>query len=376
MKRLDEKISYLKNSIDSILNKENEIIDIVKGRNEVLELLNEVKNPPRDFHNIVMAFKLPMNRFSERYKYSRKKTEQDIKKEISKIDAPLKNYLGNLILGVNELSKIILRPIGSADTESQNSFKKALDGIQGITDIRDYSQFEDIVNKLKGELRKNFFDSAEKYRNALESNRVSSKDKIRHTVIINNELLEKECNKIDDDYAQKRKEYFNSLEGIVLAYCTYQLELKNAENYDFYSSFLDDKALDKLSILKGKDFEEVIGSLNGLYKKGIIMEDEYIGLKKRLENELKEEKTEIVAGSRGINIEAESIDDIKRRANFISDYKLPLDKAFQIAKLIKDETLARIPRDLAYSLEGNLAELLIRNNPKQHALVGLMRLLV
>ncbi len=363
LRRTDEKIYYLKNSIDTILNEENEILDILKMRNRMLELLKDIRNPLSDFYDFTKAIRLPIDNFSERFRYGRKKTEKVVREYISKIDGPLKNYLGNMILGVNELSKIILQPIDSADIESQDSFRKELAGILGITDIRDYNEFKDIISKLKGGLKKNFFESAEKYRKALESNKASFKEEMQYTAQLNNKLLEKECNNINEDTTKKINEYFSSLEGMVLSYCTYQLELKNVRDDDFYAFFLDDKALNKLSILKSEDFVEVIGSLNSLYKKGNIKEDEYISLKKILENELKEEKTEIVA-SAGKDIKAESIEDIKRRANFIADYKIPLSKALEIAKLIKDENLARIPRELAYGLEGNLAELLIQNNPE------------
>ena len=360
LEKVAEKINYLKSSIENILDNEQKILDIEGKRNRLIKGLNEVRDIHSDFYDSLRS--LIDTAPSEVFRYARKKTEMEVKKDISKVDRQLKNYLENIILVVNELSKIVSHAMGPVDIESENSLKITLSEIQEITDIKDYRELEKVIKKLKSGLRNSFVQNAEKYQKSLETKKIPFEGRMQKIAELNNKLLEEECRKINEGIVKRRADYFNSLEGIVLSFCTYQLELKNSREDDFYTIFLEDKAFDKLSLLKNRQDKEVMDILKNFNEKGNINNDEYISIKKILENELG--KKEIIEKTKREKIKAESIEDIGKRANFIADYKIPLNKALEIAKLIKDESLVRIPRELAANLDGPLAELLIQYNPE------------
>ncbi len=245
------------------------------------------------------------------------------------------------------------------DKEIRENFNKTLKG--AIEKMQNPPESEDVgeddykfyiveINKSM----QDFIRAGDDYKNALKSYKPSFKVKAKETTRLNLSCLEEEIANIQ----KNKRGYFNTLEGLLLAFCTYQLEPREIKNNRDYLGFLYEKADEKLAILKESKIEELVTNLNNLRKKGHISEDEYIFINKILQKQFESEE------SLETKVDKEDFEDVQLRALVISDYDIPTIEALRIAKLTQDENIDVVSRELRIKLGSDLASLLIRDNPE------------
>ncbi len=203
------------------------------------------------------------------------------------------------------------------------------------------------VNKIE-ELKQEFLKESVEYKYALKTYKPKFEGDIKAIARANLRCLEEEIS----TKKTKKNEYLDSLEGLALGYCVYELEAKRVGNWDRdYTEFLRIKSAEKLLKKKSHGAKNIDPFLREFVRKGYISDEEFNYLKSELEKETKTGREE-------------SIDDIKLRAEFISIYNVKGEKALEIAKLVTDENIDRVSSVLPRQFGNELADALISNNPE------------
>ncbi len=362
VQKISEQFSYVGRSIDSMLINEEKILEkvhIYKGSEEFLKRINDYTGSPI-LENIAVLRHGELA--SDNLRYARREARKVIKAELLKMERTLQNYLANVSFPINEVYKMISNPMFKFVPDANiNSLKQMLNKIREATQIKDYGKFDEFIKRLKDNLRGDFLNSTTNYMQVIESYKPQTDEKrIKEIAKLNICLLEEEARSINENKFREEKDYFNSLEGILLAYSTFKLEQRKVGDEDLdYAMFLSDKTEDKLALLKNKPKEDIMINLENLRKGIYITDNEYIFLKISLEKELEKKPEIILKEKKEYNVES-----IQRKALFIADYKIPSNDAIRIAGLVSEEDIARVPRELNGSLESDLVELLIKANPE------------
>ncbi len=281
---------------------------------------------------------------SKTLSHVRKQVAKDFYKKIRDSQREIGCYFANLRCSLSELIKNIHRPSFSfVDSSIINPLKETISKIENCEN-------EDLLglfDKLKTGLMPRFIEQSKLYREAIAAYKPELKDKMKEIAKANLGLLEEEC-------SFRKKAYFNSLEGLVLEFCTYYFESRKADEDSEYFDFLTNKSEEKLANLKEKDISDVIRGLDSLRKRQYIRDDEHNFMRATLINEF----------NIGEKTREDNLEDIQLRAVIIGDYNVTPIEAIRIAKLTTDNNVDNVSRKLPMEVGSELGNILIKNNPR------------
>jgi len=310
---------------------------------ELKPLLKETSNIPLEF-----------------IRCSLRKQKKELEKKALQAQLNYENCFVTLSSTIHDLVKMKDdRMFEFVDKEIKENLDKALQRV--IEKIQNPPKSENVTEddykiciQQLNDVMLDFISVSDNHKNALKSYKPSFKVKAKETTRLNLSCLEEEIANIQ----KNKREHFSTLEGLLLAFCTYQLEPREIKNNGDYLGFLYEKADEKLAILKENKIEELVTNLNNLRKKGHISEDEYIFINKILQKQFESEE------SLETKVDKEDFEDVQLRALVISDYDIPTIEALRIAKLTQDKNVDVVSRELRIKLGSDLASLLIRDNPE------------
>ncbi len=161
---------------------------------------------------------------------------------------------------------------------------------------------------------------------------------------------------------KETRDRFNNREGNLLSYVTYKQEAKKTEETEpvdlDYLTFLDGKADDKLTRLRGERFSDVLEDLVNLHIKGHVSENNLIFFKKMLELEFLPENRP------GLGEPGTMDEDVQIRDLCLQDYGVPKEKSYLIARMIENDDIGRVYKSISAVVGRKIASQFIQNNPE------------
>lgn len=354
-------VNGVKQGLDYLVNNEKELLEGIETSSSFLEDLKKQKESfERDFETN-LAYFLQSKMYNElrilkggdvdslTIKSSRKYFLKCIEREIQNCERKLKMSL--VAVKDSIPSEAEIGDFSQAKKE-RDLLYETITKIYSFVKSEDYTKIAEFINALKIGLREEYAERANTYTEVLIKTEPEIKINPRETAKRNMKLLEEEAQEIK----KEKNSFLDSLEGILLAYCAYQISGRRTENEgeELEAAVeLYNKAIEKLLLFREKYKGDVIEFLDRLRAKEYISEDELVYLRKEIKRELGIEKKE-----------KESVEDVGLKAEYLSDvYRVPTIKALKIAKSIALADIDRIERCLSMNCGAEIAKSLIGHNP-------------
>ncbi|MDO8508143.1 MAG: hypothetical protein Q7S27_00495 [Nanoarchaeota archaeon] len=347
-----------------LLEKKDEIESELKVLNEGRLLLEAYKVIPKE--HLKEMVEIVDDRFTKNilrvvskmgikdivFNYAYAEGLKGLKIRLDNSEKNLQNYILGLNSSLEDLKQILNRSGMNMDKEKYNTFYSCIEEIEDLA-RRDPAELGDFIGKIRQGLEKKFEESAMTYKESLKDFRPSYKSQMKQIAKKNIELLDMEAGELEKQ--KNRGEYFSTLEGLLLAYSTFKLESRRIDEADDYSLFLEEKADEKLSLLKDKYPDKITEGLKTLRENGDLTDNEYIFLKTNLRAET-DDGNEVP--------KQDSVEDIQLRASIIGDYSVSQIDSMRIAKLTRDDDVDYVARELSDKLGIGTARSLIEKNPE------------
>lgn len=360
VKRIEDRINSVEKAVDFFVTNEEKLKEKFNKLKEDLVMLerfdesNSLEGFDRSINEIRTEYDRKISELvksprlyqdpSKTLSYARKQVAKDFYKKIKDSQREIDYYFVNLGFSLTELIKNIHSPsLSFVDSSIINPLKETISKMENCGS----EDFFGLFDKLKTNFMPRFIEQSRVYREAIAAYKPELKERMKEIAKANLELLEEEC-------SSRKKTYFNSLEGLLLEFCTYYLESRKADEDSEHFDFLTNKSEEKLANLKEKDLSEIIHGLDNLRKKGHILDDDCNFMRATLTNEFNmEEKTR-----------EDRLEDIQLRAAIIGDYNVAPIEAIRIAKLTTDDNVDNVSRKLPMGVGSELGNILIKNNPR------------
>src|SRR3989344_2527196 len=269
-------------------------------------------------------------------------------KQIIETTSTLYNYVNPLEFSLKELLRLVkFTPDYIGETSEAEELAKSLQEVKHLIDDPDFvekcvSNFEHLPGLA---IRIPFRD----YGHLLETSVPSLPNSEKVACVKNNLRI------LEEEVAQENKkasEYFDTLEGKVLAYATYELEAqKDYVDDEEYLEFILTQA-EKKSGMLGNNLNEILCSLSNLHDSGKLTTNDFIYVKAKIERNYAPKSAES---------KRDSIEEIKFRSELISHLlNLSPEESLKIANLKGNEDLERI----LYEFIPTIGKVLYESNPE------------
>lgn len=277
-------------------------------------------------------------------RHERKARVNQINREIENLQSEILSYVAPLEHGSKRLVGLLKRThYYLGDTQEAQAAIKA---------INEYVNAWKIPNDVKAnfEVVKEIDVAIGNYLKLLKRSKVELPQSEKVAVAkVNLDILEGEISQ----QHKSKSEYFDTFEGKVLAFATYDLETRKESDDENYLEFLLEQKQNKFLELGGS-LEEILHALQNLHESGRLDTNDFIYLRATFEKDLKKSPTS----------KPESIEDINTRSEILAaETGLSLEESSRIARLISFESLETILDELIPTLGPEVAKALIQNNP-------------
>ncbi len=364
-RRIDAALNDFSKEVIKVREVTDDLIDALKERERPVsllednDLLNEqVTNLIRDF-NALSDGPIKEIEITEIPAGARRTYRREIRKNIESEDTKLKSEIILVSKKTKSLRNAVINAINQDchATDGLTLLSRIDSFLEDVTirAIEDANALIDAVNSTAperiSELATEYSASISRHNPTISPERLSKAAKLNMNYL--SQTL------IQRDY--EKNIYFETLEGRVLAYATYAIELKNIDGNEQteedirYHLFLKGKSEQTLEKI-GDGLDEISEQLNILQDKGQLTEDESIYLSAKLKNRFRLESPAA---------EKPSKDDIKLRAMILEhDFKIPAKKSEDVSRLISDESIGTVYHALSSSFGEETAKRLLISNPE------------
>ena len=204
-----------------------------------------------------------------------------------------------------------------------------------LSTITDNRFKEDVISTLK------------KYAEKVKEHKYVLPEDIKKRYLGENiKLLEDE----HKDSIKKAKDYFETLEGKVLKFASYQLDSKKEMDPN-YKAFLENNAESASFSLKNMPKERIAASIDSLCSLSMLTENEAVYLKTILKKDVKDPN--------------ETDEDIDLRAMFLSEeFGIDIETSYRISKKTPNKTIDEIYSKLRNKVNKETAKGIISINPE------------